>query len=81
MYQFSLVFTKTCNQAIYRKSRFKGVRRESSALPRIKYHKTIRVADEDAPEDYRGQQSIFLGRYGVFPGVCWRREGYLLNVE
>jgi hypothetical protein len=81
VYQFSLVFTKTCNQAIYRKSRFKGVRRESSALPRIKDNKTIRVADEDAPEDYRGQQSIFLGRYGVFPGVCWRREGYLLNVE
>jgi hypothetical protein len=33
-----------------------------SALPRIKNNKTIRVADEDAPEEYRGQQSIFLGR-------------------
>jgi hypothetical protein len=33
-----------------------------SALPRIKEDKTIRVADEDAPEEYRGQQSILLRR-------------------
>ena len=32
-----------------------------SALPRIKDNKTIGVADEDAPEESRGQQSIFLG--------------------
>ncbi len=50
-------------------------------LPRIKDNKTIRVADEDAPEDYRFQQSIFLGHQGVFPGACWRREGHLLDVE
>ena len=37
-------------------------RPQGSALPRFKDNKTIRVADEDAPEDYRGQQSIFLGR-------------------
>jgi hypothetical protein len=33
-----------------------------AARPRIKDNKTIRVADEDAPEEYRGQQSIFLRR-------------------
>jgi len=32
-----------------------------SALPRIKDNKTIRVADEAAPEQYCVQQSIFLG--------------------
>ena len=37
-------------------------RAEYSALPRIKDNKTIRVTDEDAPEESRGQQSIFLGR-------------------
>jgi hypothetical protein len=47
----------------------------------VKDNKTIRVADEDAPEEYRGQQSIFLRRQDVFPGFCRRREGYLLNVE
>jgi hypothetical protein len=31
------------------------------ALPRIKDNKTISVADEDSPEEYRGQQSILLG--------------------
>jgi hypothetical protein len=35
--------------------------RVGSALPRIKDNKTIRVTDEDAPEEYCGQQSIFLG--------------------
>jgi hypothetical protein len=32
-----------------------------SALPRIKDNKTIGVADEDAPEEYCGQQSILPG--------------------
>lgn len=32
-----------------------------SALPGIKDNKTIGVADEDAPEEYCGQQSIFPG--------------------
>jgi hypothetical protein len=32
-----------------------------SALPRIKDNKTIGVTDEDAPEEYCGQQSIFPG--------------------
>jgi hypothetical protein len=49
------------------KSRFKEIRCRVSRLPRIKDNKTIRVADEDAPEEYRGQQSIFLRRQGVFP--------------
>jgi hypothetical protein len=35
---------------------------EYSALPRFKDNKTICVADEDAPEDYRGQQPIFPRR-------------------
>jgi hypothetical protein len=35
---------------------------EYSALPRVKDNKTIRVTDEDAPEESRGQQAIFLGR-------------------
>jgi hypothetical protein len=52
-----------------------------SARSRIKDNKTIGVADEDAPEEYRGQQAIFLRRQGVFPGLCWSREGYLLYVE
>ncbi len=38
-----------------------------SDLPRIKDDKTIRVADKDAPEEHRGQQSIFL--IHVFPAV------------
>jgi hypothetical protein len=32
-----------------------------SALPRIEDNKTIGVADEDAPEEYCGQQSILPG--------------------
>ena len=60
---------------------FKGSSASSTgpALPWFKDNKTIRVADEDAPEEYRGQQSIFLRRQDVFPGFCRRREGYLLN--
>jgi hypothetical protein len=32
------------------------------ALPRVKDNKAIGVADEYAPEEHCGQQSIFLGR-------------------
>jgi hypothetical protein len=38
-----------------------SVPEKSGALPGIKDNKTIRVADEDAPEEYRGQQAIFPG--------------------
>jgi hypothetical protein len=49
-------------QAIYRESHSRKFGAEyRSALPRIKDNKTISVADEDAPEEYRGQQSILLG--------------------
>jgi hypothetical protein len=49
-------------------------------LPRIKHNKTTRVADEDPPEEYRGQ-AIFRRSQGVFLEFYWRSEGYVLNIE